>query len=308
MTLPAIRVGCDVSKAWLDFFEAASGTSSRIPNETPAIRAFIGKLPREATVVFEATAPYDLGLRRALDQVGLRSLRVNPSRARDFARAAGFLAKTDTIDARMLARLPEALDLPDAPPFDAQREALTALHRRRDQLVEARAVERGRLADEHDSVLRKSLESHIAWLDRAVLGIEAKIEKMMAQPAFAARAALLTSIKGVGTVTVTTLIALLPELGSRSPKTIAAIAGLAPFNRDSGTMRGQRRIAGGRRRVRRALYMAALGAIRCVDRFRSFYLAIKARCGHAKIAIVAVARKLLVTLNAMVRTGVPFKP
>jgi len=307
MTLPAFRVGCDVAKAWLDFFEAATGKASRVPNDADAIAAFLNRLPREATVVFEATAPHDLGLRRALDRAGLRSLRVNPSRARDFARAAGFLAKTDVIDARMLARLPEALDMPEAPPFDPEREALAALNRRRDQLVETRAVERGRLADEHDKVLRKSLESHIAWLDRAILAIEAKIETQLAQPALAARAALLASIGGVGRVTIVTLLALLPELGQRSPKTIAAIAGLAPINRDSGTLRGQRHITGGRRRVRRALYMAALSAIRCVERFKQFYLAIKARSGHAKIAVVAVARKLLVTLNAIIRSGEPFR-
>lgn len=129
---------------------------------------------------------------------------------------------------------------------------------------------------------------------------------MLAGPAFAARAALLGSIKGVGRVTITTLIALLPELGSRSAKAIAAIAGLAPLNRDSGARRGQRHIAGGRRRVRQALYMAALGAIRCLDRFKQVYIGVKARSGHAKVAVVAVARKLLVILNAMVRSGQPF--
>jgi transposase len=308
MTLPAIRVGCDVSKAWLDFFDASTGTATRIANEAAAIEAFLARLPREATVVLEATSPYDLALRRALDQAGLRSLRVNPSRARDFARAAGFLAKTDAVDARMLARLPEALDIPQTPPFDAEREALVALNRRRDQLVEARAVERGRIADETDDVVRTSLQGHIDWLDTAIEAIEAKIDALLAQSSFAPQAALLGSVKGVGRVTIATLIALLPELGTRSPKAIAALAGLAPLNRDSGTMRGQRRIGGGRRRVRQALYMAALAAIRGVERFKLYYTALKARSGHAKIAIVAVARKLLVTLNAMVRTSTPFTP
>lgn len=307
MTLSTIRVGCDVSKSWLDVFETASGTSSRIANETDAIAALLARLPREATVVFEATAPYDTALRRALGQAGLRSLRVNPSRARDFARAAGFLAKTDAVDARMLAQLPEALDMPEASAFDPEREALIALNRRRDQLVDTRGVERGRLADEPDEMIRESLQNHIEWLDRAVVAIEAKIAAMLALPTFAPRVGLLGTVKGVGRVTIATLLALLPELGRRSPKTIAALAGLAPLNRDSGAMRGQRHIAGGRRRVRQALYMAALGAIRCVERFKQYYHAVKARCGHAKIAIIAVARKLLVTLNAMVRTGEPFK-
>lgn len=306
MTLPAFRVGCDVSKAWLDVFEAASSTATRIPNNANAIAAFLARLPRQATVVFEATAPYDTALRQALDQTGIRALRVNPSRARDFARAAGVLAKTDAVDARMLARLPEALDMPETPAFDRGREALVALNRRRDQLVDTRAVERGRLADEPDALLRDSLQSHINWLDQAIIAIEERIESVLAGPAFAARAALLGSIKGVGRVTITTLIALLPELGSRSAKAIAAIAGLAPLNRDSGARRGQRHIAGGRRRVRQALYMAALGAIRCLDRFKQVYIGVKARSGHAKVAVVAVARKLLVILNAMVRSGQPF--
>jgi len=307
MTLPASRVGCDVSKAWLDFHVAQTGVSTRIANEASAIAAFLARLPREAIVVFEATAPYDRALRQALDAARLHSIRANPARVRDFARAAGFLAKTDAVDARMLTRLPDALDMPEAPAFEPDREALLALNRRRDQLVETRAVERGRLLDEPEATIRNSLVTHIEWLDGAILALEKEIETMLRRPAFEARARLLAWVKGVGRVTVATLIALLPELGSRSAKTIAAIAGLAPLNRDSGTMRGQRHIGGGRRRVRQALYMAALGAIRRIERFKAHYLAVKSRSGHAKVAIVAVARKLLVTLNAMVRTSAPFR-
>jgi transposase len=306
MTLPAIRIGCDVAKAWLDICQAPGGASTRIPNNAPAIAAFLARLPQGATVVFEATAPYDRALRQALSQAAVRSIRVNPGRARDFARAAGFLAKTDAVDARMLARLPDALDMAETAVFDAEREALLALSRRRDQLVHMRAVERGRLADEPDAIIRNSLQSHIDWLDQAIRASEAKIKSMLAKPPFAPRAALLASVKGVGPVTIATLIALLPELGARSAKTIAALAGLAPLNRDSGTRRGQRHIAGGRRRVRQALYMAALSAIRGIDRFKQHYLAVKARSRHAKVAVIAVARKLLVTLNAMLKKQQPF--
>lgn len=307
MTIPELRIGCDVSKDWLDLYEATTGTAHRIPNTARDIAAFLGRQPPGATVVFEATAPYDTALRRALGRTHLRALRVNPGRARDFARAGGFLAKTDAVDARMLARLPEALDLPEASPFDAEREALVALNRRRDQLVEMRAVDRGRLVDETDANIRENLQSHVDWLGQAIAGLEAQIKAMLASPAFAPRRKLLGSVKGVGPVTIATLVALLPELGCRSAKAIASLAGLAPFNRDSGRMRGQRHIAGGRRRVRQALYMAALGAIRGVARFKQHYLAVKARSGHAKVAIIAVARKLLVTLNAMLRSGEPFR-
>ena len=207
----------------------------------------------------------------------------------------------------MLALLPEALEVREDEAFDQHREALAALHRRRDQLVDMRAVERGRIASEPDQDARRSLESHIDWLSAAIEELEVKIRSILAKPPFARRAKLLATAKGVGTVTVTTILALLPELGRCSAKAIAALAGLAPINRDSGTLRGQRHIAGGRRRVRQALYMAALAAIRTHEPFKQHYLAIKARSGHAKVAIVAVARKLLVTLNAMIKSDQPFR-
>lgn len=307
MTVTAIRVGIDVSKAWLDVCVTLAQTTSRIPNCEEAIAQLVARLPQDATVVFEATAPYDTLLRQALARTSLRVLRVNPSRARDFARAAGFLAKTDTIDARMLARLPDALDVRAEQPFDQNREELAALHRRRDQLVDMRAVERGRLADEPDADVRNSLEQHIEWLTMTIEDIEVRIRDVLKRPAFARRAKLLATAKGVGHVTVTTLLALMPEIGRCSSKAIAALAGLAPVNRDSGAFRGQRHIAGGRRRVRQALYMSALAAIRTHEPFRQHYIAIKARSGKAKVAIIAVARKLLVILNAMIKNDEPFR-
>ena len=307
MTVTAIRVGIDVSKAWLDVCMTPGQTTSRIPNCEEAIAQLVAKLPEDATVVFEATAPYDTRLRKTLACTSLRVLRVNPARARDFARAAGFLAKTDTIDARMLARLPEALDVRAEEAFDQDREELAALHRRRDQLVDMRAVERGRLADEPDACVRNTLEQHIEWLTMTIDDIEATIRDVLKRPAFARRAKLLATAKGVGHVTVTTVLALLPEIGRCSSKAIAALAGLAPVNRDSGAFRGQRHIAGGRRRLRQALYMAALAAIRTHQPFRQHYLAIKARSGKAKVAIIAIARNLLVILNAMIKNDEPFR-
>ncbi len=306
MTLTSHRIGIDISKAWLDVFDAATGKLSRIPNQATDIGTWLALVPPDALIVFEATAPYDTQLRQALTAASRTSVRVNPSRARDFARAAGFLAKTDAVDARMLAAIPDALDLPLAPAFDADREALAALHRRRDQLVETRATELGRSADEPDARALQSLARHIVWLNGEIKVLDAEIRAMLDNPKVAPTVAILRSLKGVGDVTIATLIALLPELGNSSAKSIAALAGLAPLNRDSGTMRGQRHIGGGRRRVRRALYMAALGAIRCIPRFKQRYLEIKARSGHAKVAIIAVARKVLVTLNAMLKSQTPF--
>lgn len=307
MTLAQHRIGIDISKTWLDVFDANTSKATRVANRAVDIAAYLATLPPTAVVVFEATAPYDEKLRRALGAAGLSAIRANPGRARDYARAAGFLAKTDAVDARMLATLPDTIGGNLAQAFDVGREALIALHRRRDQLVETRAVERGRIADEPDVKARKSLARHIVWLTREITDLDKQIKMVLAKPEFAPVVSIVRSIKGVGEVTAATLIALLPELGALSAKSIAALAGLAPINRDSGAMRGQRHIGGGRRRVRQALYMAALSAIRGVPRFKAHYLAIRARCKHAKIAIIAVARKLLVTLNAMVKKGEPFK-
>jgi transposase len=307
MTIASRRVGIDVSKAWLDVFDASAGRAQRLANRPTDIALYLATLPNTTIVVFEATAPYDAKLRRALGAAGLVSVRANPGRVRNYARASGFLAKTDTIDARMLATLPDTITTVSEQAFDEEREALAALHRRRDQLVGMRAVERGRIADEPEPRAKKSLARHIVWLDGEIGKIEAAIKAALAAPAFAPRVAPIRSIKGVGEVTATTLVALLPELGTLSAKAIAARAGLAPINRDGGTMRGERHIGGGRRRVRQALYMAALGASRCIHRYKAHDLAIKERRRHAKIAVVAVARKLLVTLAAMVKSGEPFR-
>jgi transposase len=307
MTLTQRRLGIDISKAWLDVFDTGTNKLSRVANRAADIKTWLQSVPPDARIIYEATAPYDTELRRGITAVGYRSTRANPSRARDFARAAGFLAKTDAVDARMLATMPDALEMPDAPAFDAEREALIALHRRRDQLVETRATERGRSADEPDLHARESLMRHMVWLDAEIKVLDAAIKARLENPVVAPTVALLRTVKGVGDVTIATLVALLPELGNRSAKSIAALAGLAPLNRDSGAMRGQRHIGGGRTRVRRALYMAALGAIRFVPRFKACYLALKARSGCAKIAIVAVARKLLITLNAMIKNGEPYR-
>ena len=307
MTLAPIRLAIDVSKRWLDIHDAGCGRTWRIANREPQIAELLATLPPRSTIVLEATAPYDTELRRLASAAGHALNRLNPSRARDFARAAGFLAKTDAIDARMLAHMAATLPAEPEPAYDAAREALAALHRRRDQLVECRAVERGRIADVREASERKSLQRHIAWLDREIASLERQIRATLDAPAFQPIARILRSMRGIGQVTLTTLIVLMPELGQRSAKTIAALAGLAPLNRDSGAFRGQRRIAGGRRRVRQALYMAALAAIRAVPRFKAHYTAIKQRSGHAKVAIIAVARKLLTILNAMLREQKPWQ-
>ena len=213
-------------------------------------------------------------LRDALTAQGLAFARVNPARARDFARATGQLAKTDAIDARMLAAMAQTLS-PDAfVPVSAERRKLADLQLRRDQLVTMRAEERTRLEAMDDKIIVKAINRHLAHLSKEIETFEAMIADLQSADAEIADAAkLLRSIPGIGPVTTTVLITLMPELGHCTPGEVAALAGLAPFNIDSGTVRGKRRIRGGRSRVRNALYMTAIVASRGTNKFANFYRA-----------------------------------
>lgn len=299
-------VGIDVSKHHLDIFHA--GTASRIANTVDALAGPLEEWAAAgAFILFEATGVYDLTLRRALAEAGLSHARVNPQRARDFARAAGFLAKTDPVDATMLAAMAGALRPPPSPASDAAREALAALMRRRDQLVAMRAMERTRASEAADTLMRADIKDHLAWLDQRIRDLDAAIRQAVcASESLNQQAALLRTAPGIGPVAAHVLLALLPELGQRSPKTIAALVGLAPLNADSGQKRGQRVIRGGRKRVRDALYMAALAAIRCNPAFKAFYNRLRLAGKAPKLALIAVARKLLITLNAMQRDNKAF--
>ena len=301
-------IGIDISKMHLDIYDEATGKAERILNTPAAIANLLAGWPTAGLrVIFEATGGCDELLGSALEAAGLAYVRVNPARARDFARATSALAKTDAIDARLLAGMGRALALAPREAADPLRQRLGRLQRRRDQLVVARADEKKRLYLVQDEDVRASIQAHITWIDAEIARLQTAADRLVAGSAeLAALRARLQTAPGVGPVTALTLLALLPELGQRSGKTIAALAGLAPFNNDSGRFRGQRHIRGGRRRVRQALYMAALAAIRKVPRFCAHYRNVADRSGHAKVGIIAVARKLLVALNAMLRTGQPF--
>lgn len=298
-------IGIDVSKHTLDIFDGSIGTSVRIANEAAAIAARVTSWI-DALVVFEATGRYDGKLRRALQAAGIRFARVNPSRARAFAAALGLLAKTDAIDARMLAAMGQALELTPEHQHDELRSQLASLHKRRDQLVAIRKQERTRLS-EGDAAWQLNIERHIAWLSAEIAALERQCRDLIASNAKLDRLYhLLRSIPGIGPVTAATLIALLPELGCRSPKTIAALAGLAPFNVDSGLFRGQRMIRGGRKRVRDALYMAAVTAARSQSRFQTFLENLTNKGKPNKLALIALARKILIAANAVARDQVAF--
>lgn len=299
-------VGIDVSKHYLDVFDG--GRVERVANTAECIAGLVGRW-RDSFVLFEATGRYDARLRKALEAEGIGFARVNPARARDFARATGRLAKTDAIDARMLAAMAQSLGFARERGSDPEREALARAHKRRDQLVQMRKQERTRLTECDDSELRADIEDHIRWLDQQIAHWDAQIDRLVRQSAALAQSAgRLRSIPGIGPVAAATLLALVPELGSLSPKKIAALVGLAPFNVDSGQFRGIRRIKAGRKRVRDALYMAAVAAARCNPRLNVLYARLRSAGKPAKLALIAVARKLVIIANAVLRDQTQFKP
>lgn len=303
MIIPPRCVGIDVSKRMLDIFDEAIGTAERIANAPQAITELVARWRcGNVFVVFEATGIYDRELAEALRKAGIRFARINPARARDFARADGRLAKTDTIDARMLAvfgrRMAPAADQPAEP----ARNVLALLAKRRDQLVHMRAQEKNRRSEATDRAMIEGIVRHLDFLNGEIKAIEAEIKTLIkAEPKISEQARLLRSAPGIGPVACMQLIAQMPELGCVGPKQVAALAGLAPFNVDSGSYRGKRAIGGGRKRVRDALYMAALNAVRRDATMKAFYQKLRTVGKPAKLALIAVARKLLTILNAMLR-------
>jgi transposase len=307
-------VGIDVSKHHLDVFES-SGGSFRIANTAEALADRVARWKHDGVfVVFEATGHYDARLRSALMVHDVAFARVNPARARDFARAAGFLAKTDRIDARMLAMMGQSLVLtqsarPDSDREALARDALARAHQRRDELVQHRQQERARRSECDNAMMQADIDAHLHYLDASIARWDEHIRGLLASSAeLAPIAKLLRSIPGIGPVAATTLIALMPELGRLQAKKLTALAGLAPFNVDSGQFRGVRRIKGGRKRVRDALYMAALAAIRSRTCFGLMYKRLRAAGKPTKLALIAIARKLLVTAHAILRDRTAFQP
>ena len=307
MIIPLRYVGIDVSKRYLDIFDESLGVPERIANAPQAITPIVARWRCDVLGVFEATGVYDLELREALSQAGIRFARINPARARDFARASGQLAKTDPIDARMLAAFARALQPATEPAANPARKALAGLAKRRDQLVLMRAQEKNRRSEADDRAMATRIGRLIEVLDGEIAEIEADISALIkAEPEISDDAQLMRSLPGVGPVACMQLIAQMPELGKVGPKQVAALAGLAPFNVDSGAFRGKRKIAGGRKRVRDALYMAALNAVRRADPFKTFYTRLRQAGKPAKLALIAVARKLLTVLNAIMRDRKPY--
>lgn len=306
-----IFIGVDVSMDWLDIHHPCPGHrrgAQQIANGGRELTAFARRAARAgAWVIFEATGGYDRALCEALEQAGARFSRVNPARARDFARAIGVIGKTDRVDAQMLALMGERLRPALTEPVPPARRALQAQVTRRFQLVEMRKQETTRLKQTADTEACADIRSHIALLGRRIARFDARIKTLTTEDeAFARIERRLRTAPGIGPVVAATLIAELPELGSLDRRRIAALAGLAPVARDSGKRNPPRAIAGGRPVLRRMLYLAALQASRRHPVFMAFRARLQDQGKSPKTAIIAVARKLLTILNAMLRSQTDF--
>ena len=299
-----ISVGIDVSKSTLEIAIHETGESWSC-NNTEECAELVSKLKQlQATsIVLEATGGFETLVTATLAAADLPVIVVNPRQVRDFAKAIGQLAKTDLIDAQVLAYFAAAVDPQRRPAKSEAAQHLEALLARRRQVVEMIVAEKNRLANNRDRAVVKDLKIHIAWLERRLKSSDDELQRVLKDsPAWCQRDALLRSVPGVGPVLSLTLLAQLPELGQLNRRQIAKLVGVAPFNRDSGRWRGARHIWGGRAAVRSPLFMATLCAIRINPTINCFYQRLVKVGKPPKVAITACMRKLLTILNIMIKT------
>lgn len=307
-----LNIGVDVSKEKLDVSIRPLGERFTVSNDPAGHAKLVERLRGLpiARVVLEATGGYEAATALALSRAQLPVCVVNPRQVRDFKRSTGQLAKTDVIDADVLAHFGEAIR-PDVRPIpdEALRE-LSGLVARRQQLVEMRTAEKNRLEKKPARIVARRIQSHVDWLDKEIERVEEDLDRTIkGSPLFSEKSGLLRGVNGVGPVVSSFLIAHLPELGRLNRKEIAALVGVAPFARESGKVEGGRRhIWGGRAHVRKLLYMGTVSAIRCNPVIQSFYERLLVAGKPKKVAITACMRKLLTILNAMVRAGAAWNP
>ncbi len=308
-TAPPITIGIDISKATLDVHFAPANKNLRLPN-TPRghaqlIRAVNGRAV--AACVFEATGRYGRDLHRALHDAGLPAIQVNPRQAAFFLKSHNPSHKTDRSDAQALAAMATALPLRVTPPPTAEQEVLRELTSVRMSLVRDRAALREQLKAAVTDIAKNALESVVKTVDAEIAALERKIrESVESNPRFKAMAALIQTVPGIGEHCAHALLAFLPELGSLTGKQIAALVGVAPRARDSGSFKGKRSIHGGRAELRTALYMAALTAMRCNPAIRDWIEKNGKAAKPHKVIRIAVVRKLAVIINAMVKNNTPW--
>ena len=305
-----IFVGIDVAKARLDIGLCPTGEGWSLPNDQDGVAELLTRLQgiQPALVVLEATGGLELAVTGALGAARLPVVVVNPRQVRDFAKATGKLAKTDSIDAQVLAHFAQAVRPEPRPLPDAQAQALEALLVRRRQVVAMLTAEKNRLSRALAPV-RQRVQAHITYLEQELGHLDADLRNSIhSSPLWREQDNLLQSVPGVGPVLSLTLLATLPELGTLDRRRISSLVGVAPLNRDSGTLRGKRTVWGGRATVRAALYMGALVASRWNPVLRTFYQRLCAAGKPKKVALTACMRKLLTILNAMLKHRTPWQP
>ena len=303
-------IGIDVSKATLDVASLPNGESWTVTNDDLGLAELTPRLVAltPVLVVLEATGGFEMLAAITLAKVGLPVAVVNPRQVRDFAKAMGQLAKTDALDAGILAEFAQRVRPKPRPLPDEAAQLLDSLLTRRRQIVEMLTAEKNRLGFARGPV-KRDINRHIRWLEKRLADVDGDLQDAIdASPLYHAKAALLRSVPGVGPVTTLTLLASLPELGQLSRHQIAALVGVAPLNRDSGTQRGKRMVWGGRAPVRAVLYMAALVGIKHNPVLRQFYERLRTAGKPFKVAVTACMRKLLTILNAMVHQNRRWDP
>ena len=310
MEKEAIYVGIDVAKAQLDIAVRPTDDRWVVPNDGAGIRQLMSRLKalEPALVVLEATGGLELPLVASLAAEEAPVVVVNPRQVRDFAKATGKLAKTDALDAAVLAHFAEAVRLPVRPLRDAETQVLTSLTARRHQVMTMLLSEKNRLSAATTVAVRPRIEAHIAWLQRELDDLDTSLRETLRQsPVWREKDDLLRTVPGVGEQLSLTLLAHLPELGTLDRRQLAALVGVAPFNRDSGTLRGRRTVWGGRAWIRADLYMGALAASRYNPTIRDFYQRLVAAGKPKKLALTACMRKLLIILNSMLKHRSPWR-
>ncbi len=296
-------VGIDVSQEQLDLHERPGERLQRYPNNADGIQAIVARMAelQPTRIVVEATGGLELPLVLALAERQLPVVQINPRQARDFAKACGRLAKTDVIDAATLAHFADAIRPPVRPFPSQEMQALREFLDRRQQLIGNRVMEQNRLGSTTLPAVRRDIEAHIRFLNRKIVDVEKQMKKLIdASDALRHKDDILQSVPGIGAQVSRTLLVRLPELGTLDRRRLSCLVGLAPVNWDSGAMKGSRHIRGGRATVRVALYQAAICAVRVNSSMKAFYARLRASGKKAKVALIAVARKLLVLVNALV--------
>jgi len=304
METKGIFIGIDISQQSLDMASYPEGQIWKYKNDKHGISKVVEKMQglQPKLIVMEATGGLEVPLRQALEERGLPVAVVNPRRIRDFGRAMGQLAKTDKLDAKVMAYFAAKIEPEARPAADKDSQYVRSLLERREQLQEMLTAERNRLGQCLSPTIQHQIQDHIEWIEREIADLDNLVkEKIAANPQLQEKLELLQSMKGVGQILSARLVAQLPELGHLNQREIASLVGLAPVNRDSGKYRGKRTIWGGRACVRKAFYMPVLAAIRCNGVIRALYLRLIAQGKLKKVALVACMHKMLTVLNAMMK-------